>query len=166
MTLLSAFLISFFSPLCFIPPPEMMYNHDELIDNTDTILLVECTGIDTLYLKERQKKVFYVDYFVDYNFEIIEVLKGTSPKKYTRRNIRNVSYSSENFNNHNDSIFWNQAVGRSTIPIGACGASHSFRPGNKYLCFIGCSPNRKSSECVNDPNDAWLHYVRKSIKQK
>lgn len=166
MNLLSALLISFISPICFIPPPEMMYSHDELIENTENILLVECISTEQIPFKKRIQKKMGVESYTLYSFRIIENLKGTTMQEFTWTNIRKTPYSPEEYNNHKDSVFWTQNAGRSTISIGACGATHSFKPENKYLIFSGSTANRKSTECVNNPNDLWLQYVKNKLNDE
>jgi hypothetical protein len=147
-------------------PAEALYDIDELIDQTETILLVECTEVDTSYLNKRKREKFHVNYYVEYDFKIKEIIKGQETDKLYHVNWRPVSLSSDNFDNHTDSTFWKTRVGRSSIAPGQCSAQHSFSKGVQYLYFKESLANKKSTEIVNNNEDFWLLYVKSRVNQE
>jgi len=100
-------------------------------------------------------------------FESVENIKGTLPDKYKIRNSIsecNTRHFSENFNNHNDHIFWsdhrvNRAFNRT---CGCSGYAHSFIDGEQYLLFPDLYGSPKAAEIIKNKDDRWLQYVKEN----
>jgi hypothetical protein len=141
-----------------MPPPEALYNVDQLIDNTNDIYIVEC-------VKAKHKKKDNSRNYSHYTLEVIKVLKGDSVEQI-KYGGRTREYISSTYSNHSDTTFWNQNEGRSIMYNGECGPSHVFQEGHRYLLFQGSTLNRKSAERIETDSDLWIKYVEKRLLTK
>lgn len=137
---------------CSVPKSGFGYSLEELIDNSENIILVELIDQTTN------------DHLVESRLKVVEVLKGEPKKEYSF-----ISYSSEHesatYLDHNDARFWFNDIGRSAWPCCICGPDHTFAAGFRYLLFPDLLGARKSAEIIKTVNDRWLKFVKQRLDE-
>jgi len=136
---------------CFIAPADSMYDYNELIDNTNTIILVKCTES-----KLSKKSLFHPNYPQHQIFKLdtIECLTGYYNSSVINTGTRGVkTYRETTFSDHTDSTFWKFLNGRSDKGNGECGTDHCFKEGHSYLYFVESNLNGRAAERVEIEND-------------
>lgn len=94
---------------------------------------------------------------------VLEDVKGEGPGEiYLAQAPQGDAADGGNFDHHKDETFWAFAdAGR--VPLTAdCTLKPTFEEGATYLIFAG-QPHVKAYERIDEPNDAWLAYVRKAV---
>ena len=98
---------------CSLPKKGFGYSFEELIDNSETIVIVEL--VDTA-----QNTLGY-----NHTLTPVETIKGSAKNKYEFLSAFN-EYESKTFSDHNSAEFWSTDTGRSTWPCCICGPDHTF----------------------------------------
>ncbi|MEZ5813429.1 MAG: hypothetical protein R3E13_01680 [Alphaproteobacteria bacterium] len=170
---LAILLIPSQSFACAIYPKEKYADPLDLIKRTENIVLAKAIRAevkshpDYSGLSEDEKLMAIVDeeYFfpVKYEFEVIEVLKGSPEKSFTLDG--HVLGNNSHYNNHEDKGFWENDEGRTIFAAGDCKRRDGFAVGSVYLMFLNEPYHRKSFERIvsfqNPENeDRWLSYVK------
>jgi len=160
MKIFAIILVLLFAPAagiaCSIPNKQSTWNKDELISNTNTIVLAEV--VNTKEVGEKS----------EFTFRTVSVLKGTKSGEFsialsTVQEKDRGSYKENNFEKHTSSEFWQGANGRLPWYSGSCRPVYMFEKGGQYLLFLESLPNSASAERVNSLNDSWYIYVKKTI---
>jgi hypothetical protein len=140
---------------CEMPPAEQRTPPEQLITRTKTIVLAEAIRAELVGDEVR------------YTFRTITPLKGT-PKDQFQINGR--PDSDLDFNNHFDTLFWeNPSTGR-TLNGPDCDIHPGFSVGHTYLIFLESPYHVKSFERITrthgarDTKDKWLQFVENHIK--
>ena len=147
---------------CFIPPAESLYDYNELISNTNTIILVKCT--ESKLSKKRMLHPNYPQHQI-FTLDTIKCLTGSYNSAAIKTGTRGIkNYKETTFSNHTDSTFWRYLNGRSEKGRGECGTSHCFKEGHTYLYFVETHLNGRAAERIDIETDAWLLYVKNQLK--
>jgi len=96
-------------------------------------------------------------------FTVLENIKGDGPEEfYLAHSPQDLAASRNDFDNHEDNAFWSDPkAGRITLNPD-CTPVPAFAENATYLIFTG-QPHVKAYERINDPDDAWLAYVRETV---
>ena len=171
MRLVLCFSILFLLPstvlACYATPKEQMVPADELIKRTESIVLARVVAAN-LESTDGRNRVFHT---VNYEFELIEVVKGESKEKFSLngRPLMN-GQDATSFSNHKDERFWDTSEGRVFRTM-SCTITPSFAVGSSYLLFLDKPYHQKSFELVNAHKpylivtDKWLEYVKSKINE-
>jgi hypothetical protein len=135
---------------CAAPSQGTGWTHEELIDGTDTILLVE--------LVQGAKR----------KFSVIETLKGTSDSEFVWRRFRpKEEHQSTDFNGHTDNEFWAESdlitIRTGNFRGGMCYAQFTFVEKEQYLVFVESVGHFHSAEIIKSKNDKWYNFVKSRI---
>lgn len=149
LLLLAAFVSS--SVLaCSVPKPGSGYSLEDLIDQSENIVLVEMV------------EQTIGDHHITSKLKVVDVLKGELRTDYVF-----VGYSgkheSATYSDHYDAGFWFNDIGRSAWPCCICGPDHTFKKGFQYLYFPDLLGARKSAEIIKSKDDRWLKFVQKRV---
>ena len=89
---------------------------------------------------------------------VLEDIKGAGPEFIYLARAPEAPIG-DAFDHHRGAAFWRDAlVGRARIDA-QCRIAVAFAPETRYLVFVG-PPHVKSYEAIEEPDDAWLAYVR------
>lgn len=133
-----------------------LWSHYELIDNAQSIVLVKADYIEND--KKSRRKVS----IKKCKLTVIKVIKGNAEKEYELDINFGFTYSND-FNGHNEEIFWKSDTGRTPFLSGMCGPIQSFESEKTYLFFPDAQGAMKSAELILDSTDKWLDYVIKRV---
>ena len=125
---------------------------DLLIDNSSNIFLAKL-------VKTKMINTYTTIKSYEYSLIPVKELKGhfeDTVQFYSHR----TGYDSTSFDNHKDTLFWKQNIGRSDWPCCICGPDFSFVENEVYLLFPNHFGAFKSAEIIRDSvNDEWYKYV-------
>ena len=127
------------------------WSADELIQKSESIVLAKLLHVEN-------NGSFYF-----YTLEVIRILKGKNIESISFQGFKNGENSSNDFDDHTDSEFWTENVGRSDFPCCICSPNHMFYEDEIYLVFPDALGAMKSAEVINSDNDKWLKYVEKNL---
>jgi len=131
---------------CSVPKPGFNWSKDDLIEKSETIVLVKLASAE---LDETSTK---------YTLSPIKTLKGKANKIIFWSHSKK-HYESD-FSFHSDAEFWMPNIGRSEFPCCICGPDHTFEKDEMYLLFPDAMGSMKSGEIIKDiEKDEWYKYV-------
>ena len=149
-TIIILFILSGKSFACAIPAQGTYWTHKELIDKTDTILLVTPVSDDH-----------------NYRFKVLETIKGENSANLQWHRFRPKDlHRSEDFEGHNRKEFWpegDETIIRATYYPGQCTLQFTFVAGENYLIFKESSGHVHSAEIIKSSKDKWYQYVRARV---
>lgn len=98
-------------------------------------------------------------------FTALDYVKGEGPAKISVTTALLTGDVRHEEPAHDDPAFWEDAASGRGALTGHCGVAAAFRPGTRYLLFIG-APHVKAYEAVMSENDPWLAYVRERAPER
>lgn len=145
---------------CYMPPSEIMQSPDVLVSNAEVIVLGKVIGANPL--KSIPKVTSSSTATVSYIIEVVEVLKGKSPPKFTIRGITSEGngYVIDSSRNHHQNFGLD---GSSAVTADCQRSLPSFILGANYLIFLGGRPDTKDFERIDSDADVWLFQVRNLV---
>lgn len=143
-------LAAFPAVCCTVPPQHILREHDTLLAEVRSIVLVEVapgrTGSSC-------------------RFKVLRTWKTPVARIPIACRVPGDGDWMTDFSAHSDKTFWQDRVGRLGVN-GDCTIAHpAFSVGEKYLLFLGMAPDLKQFEQVSSAGDRWLRYVEQHVSR-
>lgn len=150
----------------YLAEPVYIYKVEQKVDVIGNVL-----GEDLDALLQRQMLLHNTHNKTIYHFKINKKFKGDEDEFITLSffsdNDSKSCELSNNYNDHNDDVFWESNVGRSiNVNFPATHLIHTcFEMGKNYLLIDPKVAKSKAYELISSPNDTWLKFIKEALKQ-
>lgn len=141
-------LVAFPALCCTVPPQHILREHDALIAEATSIVLVEVAPGRTGSSRR---------------FKVLRTWKAAVTQVPVACRVPSDGDWMTDFSAHSDKTFWQDRAGRLGISGDCTVISPAFSVGEKYLLFLGIAPDLKQFEQVSSAGDRWLQYVEKQF---
>ena len=144
---------------CSSPPKRYYLNAERMYWRSQGVVLAKALSFNT------SSNAIPFEPLVEFEFEIIEVLKdlSTKDKKPTKTvkltGVLEKRHEISDFDSHENIGFWADSFFGNGELFGDCNAYGNYKIGETYLLFINIS-HPKSYELIRSPEDRWYRTIR------
>jgi hypothetical protein len=153
IVLICLLLVSNLAFGCAVLKPGAGYSLEDLIDKSETIVLVQLESKET---NEHGDLISFL--------KVVDTVKGEPASRYEFWTIED-KHENASFLDHNDAGFWFNDIGRSPWYCCVCGPDHTFADGQTYLYFPDLLGAMKSAEIIKTQEDRWLKFVKRRVSE-
>jgi hypothetical protein len=141
-----ALVLSNVAAACYAPPPTVLRDHQALISEATSIIVVIVTA----------------NAGIGCSLQIVRVLKGPAGVLPLQCRLPNAGDWMTDFDGHTAGASWTQRAGRLGVNGDCSVITPAFKVGRKYVLLIGVRPDTKQFEQIA-PKDKWLEFIESRV---